>query len=106
MTEAPDSTTDSKRTLAVHGGRFLPDLDEAVGKAVVGAQLPLRMLATAVLADGHALLEDVPGVGKTLLARAFSQALGLTFARVQGTPALVPPDVTGRRSLDHGRLRL
>lgn len=105
MTEGHDPTTDSGRTIAALGGRFLHDLDQAVGKAVVGAQLPLRMLATAVLADGHALLEDVPGVGKTLLARAFSQALGLTFARVQGTPDLLPTDVTGSSILDHGDFR-
>src|SRR3990172_1952034 len=76
-----------------------------VGRGVVGEQLRLRMRATAVLADGHALLEDVPGVGKTLLARAFSQALGLTFARVQGTPDLLPTDVTGSSILDHGDFR-
>src|SRR3970282_1171824 len=105
MTEVPDSTTDSKRTLAVHGGRFLHDLDEAVGKAVVGAQLALRVLGTACLAEGHALLEDVPGVGKTLVARAFAQALGLTFARVQGTPDLLPTDVTGSSVLDKGEFR-
>src|SRR3972149_5489325 len=105
MTEDHDSTPDSKRPLAVHGGRFLHALDQAVGKAVVGAQLPLRMRPTAGLADGHALLEDVPGVGKTLLARAFSQALGLTFARVQGTPDLLPTDVTGSSILDHGDFR-
>jgi MoxR-like ATPase len=59
-------------------------------------------MATALLAEGHALVEDVPGVGKTLLARAFSKALGLTFARVQGTPDLLPTDVTGSSILDKG----
>jgi len=73
------------------GARFLGDLESSVGAAVVGAELPLRLMATAVLAAGHALVEDVPGVGKTLLARAFSKALGLTFARVQGTPDLLEP---------------
>jgi MoxR-like ATPase len=55
---------------------------------VVGAADPLRLLVIALLADGHALLEDVPGVGKTLLARAFARALSLDFGRVQGTPDL------------------
>ena len=75
--------------------RFRADLEATVATAVVGAELPLRMLATAVLAEGHALLEDVPGVGKTLLARAFARGLSLSFARVQGTPDLLPSDVTG-----------
>jgi MoxR-like ATPase len=76
-----------------------------VSGAVVGAELPLRLLATALLAGGHALVEDVPGVGKTLLARAFARSLGLTFARVQGTPDLLPTDVTGSSVLDQGEFR-
>jgi MoxR-like ATPase len=87
------------------GGRFFASLDEAVGRAVVGATEPLRLLAIAMLADGHALVEDVPGVGKTLLARAFARALGLDFRRVQGTPDLLPTDVTGSSILDAGAFR-
>jgi MoxR-like ATPase len=87
------------------GSRFLDELGDSVATAVVGAALPLRQMATALLAEGHALVEDVPGVGKTLLARAFSKALGLTFARVQGTPDLLPTDVTGSSILDHGEFR-
>ncbi len=87
------------------GARFLADLQASVAVAVVGAERPLRQMATALLAEGHALVEDVPGVGKTLLARAFSMALGLTFARVQGTPDLLPTDVTGSSILDHGEFR-
>ena len=77
------------------GGRAWAALQEAVGQAVVGQEGALRLLATTLLAGGHALIEDVPGTGKTLLARAFSAALGLQFARVQGTPDLLPSDVTG-----------
>ena len=87
------------------GARFLGELQASVANAVVGGELPLRQMATALLAEGHALVEDVPGVGKTLLARAFSKALGLTFARVQGTPDLLPTDVTGSSILDHGEFR-
>src|SRR6185369_11706496 len=54
---------------------------------------------------GHVLIEDVPGVGKTLLARAFSRALGLDFARVQGTPDLLPGDVLGASILDGSSFR-
>jgi MoxR-like ATPase len=87
------------------GRRFRDDLASAVGHAVVGEADALRLLAVAVLADGHALIEDVPGVGKTLLARAFSRALGLDFARVQGTPDLLPGDVTGSSVFDGSAFR-
>ena len=72
---------------------------------MVGADQPLRLLAVALLADGHALIEDVPGVGKTLLARAVARAIGLSFARVQGTPDLLPGDVTGSSILDGAEFR-
>ena len=87
------------------GQRLWAALDAAVSVAVVGAAAPLRLLTVALLADGHTLIEDVPGVGKTLLARAFARALGLSFARVQGTPDLLPGDVTGSSILDGGEFR-
>jgi MoxR-like ATPase len=90
---------------ATGGAHFLAAVTESVAGAVVGAELPLRLLATALLAEGHALVEDVPGVGKTLLARAFAQSLGLTFARVQGTPDLLPTDVTGSSILEGSSFR-
>ncbi|MGC8634099.1 MAG: AAA family ATPase [Candidatus Limnocylindrales bacterium] len=86
-------------------GAFWIRLRGAVEQAVVGAEEPLRLLAVALLAEGHALIEDVPGVGKTLLAHAFSRALGLAFARIQGTPDLLPSDVTGTSILQDGALR-
>jgi MoxR-like ATPase len=99
-------TTDRADVPDAHAGRrFWADLAEAVAHAVVGESGPLRLLAVAVLADGHALIEDVPGVGKTLLARAFARALGLTFARVQGTPDLLPGDVTGSSIYEAGSFR-
>ena len=69
-------------------------LDE-VQRAVVGKQEPLTLVLAAVLAKGHVLLEDFPGLGKTLAARSFAQALGLDFARAQFTPDLLPADLTG-----------
>ncbi|KAA2263284.1 MoxR family ATPase [Solihabitans fulvus] len=68
---------------------------EAVGQVVVGRQRTLRLALAAVLAGGHVLLEDVPGLGKTLMARSLAQALGLDFRRLQCTPDLLPADVTG-----------
>jgi MoxR-like ATPase len=87
------------------GARLWRSLREEVARAVVGGEQPLRLLAVALLAEGHALIEDVPGVGKTLLARAFARALGLDFGRVQGTPDLLPSDVTGSSVLADGSFR-
>jgi MoxR-like ATPase len=92
-------------TAEASGTRFMSAVQESVSAAVVGAELPLRLLATAMLAEGHALLEDVPGVGKTLLARSFALSLGLTFGRVQGTPDLLPTDVTGSSILEGREFR-
>ena len=85
---------------AVTAARLWSRLRESVGVAVVGLEEPLRLLTAALLVGGHVLVEDVPGVGKTLLAKAFSRSLGLSFARVQGTPDLLPTDVTGSSVLD------
>jgi MoxR-like ATPase len=74
-------------------------------RAVVVDDDAIRLLAIALLAHGHVMIEDVPGVGKTLLARAFSRALGLDFARVQGTPDLLPGDVLGASLLDGSAFR-
>ncbi|MCE7008648.1 MoxR family ATPase [Kibdelosporangium philippinense] len=68
---------------------------DAVGTVVVGRERTTRLALAAVLAGGHVLLEDVPGLGKTLLARSLAQALGLDFKRLQCTPDLLPADVTG-----------
>jgi MoxR-like ATPase len=69
-------------------------LDE-VEIAVVGKREPLTLVLAAILAGGHVLLEDFPGLGKTLAARSFAQTLGLEFARAQFTPDLLPADLTG-----------
>jgi MoxR-like ATPase len=86
-------------------GRFWRRLRESVGEAVVGDEPALRLLAVALLSDGHALIEDVPGVGKTLLARSFARSLGLSFGRVQGTPDLLPTDVTGSTLIEGRNMR-
>ncbi|MDX6239863.1 MAG: MoxR-like ATPase, partial [Kribbellaceae bacterium] len=68
---------------------------DRVGEAVVGKGDALELVLAGVLAGGHVLLEDYPGLAKTLAARSFAQALGLDFRRVQFTPDLLPSDVTG-----------
>jgi MoxR-like ATPase len=69
-------------------------LDE-VSKALVGKRDAVRLVLVALLADGHVLIEDLPGLGKTVLARSFASALDLDFKRIQFTPDLMPADVTG-----------
>lgn len=66
-----------------------------VKKAVVGKDRVLIWVMTVILARGHILLEDIPGVGKTTMALAFSRALGLDYGRVQFTPDVLPSDITG-----------
>ena len=69
-------------------------LDE-VSRAVVGKRPALEKIMAAVMSGGHVLLEDYPGLGKTLIARSFATALGLDFKRIQFTPDLLPADITG-----------
>jgi MoxR-like ATPase len=74
-------------------------LDE-VERAVVGKRATLELVLFALLADGHVLIEDVPGVAKTLMARSFARVTDLGFARVQFTPDLMPSEVTGSSVFD------
>ena len=69
-------------------------LDE-VERAVVGKRETLELVLLALLSDGHVLIEDYPGLAKTLIARSFAQATSMSFARIQFTPDLMPGDVTG-----------
>jgi MoxR-like ATPase len=77
-------------------------LDE-VERAVVGKREALEIVLLAILCDGHVLLEDYPGLAKTLAARSFASATSLRFARIQFTPDLMPSDVTGSSIFDQSR---
>lgn len=68
---------------------------ENVGRVVVGKEEAVTLMLVALLCEGHVLLEDVPGLGKTTLAKSLARSLGLTFQRIQFTPDLLPSDVTG-----------
>jgi MoxR-like ATPase len=90
--------------VAETGGQALPPYEvgrlagavlDSVGSVLVGKRSALELVLAGILAGGHVLLEDLPGLGKTLTARSFAQALGLDFRRLQFTPDLLPADVTG-----------
>ncbi len=75
--------------------QVLSQLTQSLRRVYQGSPQPIELLITAWLARGHVLIEDIPGVGKTTLARAFAAAIGGSFKRVQCTPDLMPADITG-----------
>ena len=77
--------------LTVHAERILVEVE----RAVVGKRDALELVLLGVLADGHVLIEDYPGLAKTLIARSFAQVTSMRFSRIQFTPDLMPGDVTG-----------
>src|ERR687885_384867 len=73
----------------------IEELTENLGRTIVGKADSIRLVIVALLAGGHALLEDVPGVGKTLLAKSLARSIAGRFQRIQCTPDLLPTDITG-----------
>jgi MoxR-like ATPase len=90
-TTASETTDLGLRDVAALAGSILDEVEIAV----VGKRPALELTLSTILAGGHVLLEDFPGLGKTLAARSFAQTLGLTFTRVQFTPDMLPGDLTG-----------
>ncbi len=74
-----------------------------VGRVIIGKGEVVDLVLVALLSDGHVLLEDVPGMGKTVMAKSLARSLGVSFQRVQGTPDLLPTDVTGVSYFDQRR---
>ena len=77
------------------GSQMIQKLIQALNSVLLGKEDSVELLVAAILANGHVLIEDVPGTGKTTLARALSKAVSADYARIQFTPDLLPADVTG-----------
>jgi len=74
-----------------------------ISRVIIGKEDSIELLMVALLADGHVLLEDIPGVGKTLIAKSLAKSIGASFKRVQFTPDLLPSDITGFNVYDQQR---
>ena len=79
----------------MNGKEFLEKLKAEIHNAVVGKDEVIELLAVALLSEGHVILEGVPGVAKTTIAKSFAHAIGLEFSRIQLTPDLLPADIVG-----------
>ncbi|NJE25880.1 MoxR family ATPase [Thermococcus sp. MV5] len=79
----------------MEGKEFMEMLKKEISKAIVGKEIVIELLTIALLSEGHVLIEGIPGVAKTTIAKAFSNAIGLRFSRIQLTPDLLPADIIG-----------
>ncbi|HXN87528.1 MAG TPA: AAA family ATPase, partial [Candidatus Binataceae bacterium] len=98
MGAAPQQQSPDQRVAEFQ--RVFARAEEEVGRVIVGHREAVRKLLTALFAGGHILIEGVPGLGKTLMVKAASEVLGLSFKRIQFTPDLMPADIVGTQMLN------
>lgn len=81
---------------------LIAKITDNISKVIIGKKQSINQLVVSMICGGHVLIQDVPGVGKTKLAKAFAQSVGLTFKRIQFTPDMLPSDITGVNIFDLG----
>ncbi|MEM9953565.1 MAG: MoxR family ATPase [Chloroflexota bacterium] len=96
MSNNPNATRRNNQSVSI---RIVADVTEriaqTVGQVIIGKRNEIRLAVLGLLCQGHILIEDIPGVGKTMMARSLSKAIGFSFSRIQFTPDMLPSDVTG-----------
>jgi MoxR-like ATPase len=98
-----EQATESVRSDVVQFGQQITALREEIGKVIVGNREVVDGVLICLLAGGHALLEGVPGLGKTMLVRTLAETMSLTFSRIQFTPDLMPADILGTTVIDESQ---
>lgn len=96
MSNNSRQTYQSSESVSVqHVSRVAENIAQNVGQVIIGKRNEIRLAILGLLCKGHILLEDIPGVGKTMMARSLAKAIGCSFSRIQFTPDMLPSDVTG-----------
>src|SRR5207249_4610892 len=96
LAAAPNNRPERLSAVDAHAiERLAHRIRENIGRVIVGKDALIELIVCALLAEGHVLFEDVPGLGKTMLARTLARSLGGSFQRIQFTPDVLPSDVTG-----------
>src|SRR5205807_3675816 len=94
-TRIPGMSAASPELHPRRAAELLSRIEENIHRVIVGKERVVRLAAAGMVAGGHVLLQDLPGTGKTMLARALATSVGGTFRRIQCTPDLLPSDITG-----------